>query len=435
VTPAAGSGRASTTGHEKAEGEAGARAPAEPVDQIYIDRLAGELRFRQDSGGWWLGPCHACEADSLILTLTGFTCSACGESGIPLDLEGLLEERRNGGAPGTDGERRSKLYSLISDVDAEKLPAPAWGIDGIYPHGGLVVVFAPRGIGKTFLVLGFAFAHGARLPWLGREAVGGPVVYIMAEGRGGLGMRVRAQKEHLGIQGAADVHFITTAVPMLNAREVDRLVDTIRTLEEPPAAIVWDTLSRTFVGGDENSSKDMATYVAAIDRVKDAVGGTAIIQHHTGHGSTERERGSSVLGGAADAIVKLHAKDGTLELACEKQKDAAEFGAIPLKLHKIEAAGSCVLKLHEEAWSNRDFLSRSEHEALRSLHESFLADGASATTWLKASAMVESSFYKARTSLVRRHLVDQRGEGRGARYVITEDGVRMLKLYHSTVTP
>ena len=226
---------------------------------------------------------------------------------------------------------------------------------------------------------------------------------------------MRAQKEQLDFQGEAGVYFITTAVPMLDNGEVDRLIDTIQTLAVPPATVNWDTLSRTFVGGDENSSKDMALYVAAIDKVKEACGGAAIIQHHSGHGSAERERGSSVLGGAADTIVALREKDDALELACEKQKDSGEFDPILLKRHQY--GESCVLKLHNPAWNDGGFLRPIERNALQALHESFLEDGASASAWRTASEMPDSSFYKARTSLVRRRLVRGRGgsgEGEGA---------------------
>src|SRR5262249_6661331 len=157
------------------------------------------------------------------------------------------------------------------------------------------------------------------------------------------------------------------------------------TFASPPVAIVWDTLSRTMIGGDENSSRDMATYVAAVDRVKETFGCTAIVQHHSGHNSADRERGSSVLGGAADTIIALRERDGLLTLECEKQKDASEFAPIPLQLQKMESSGSCVFKLYDRAWSNEGALTQVERKALRVLYESFLAEGASATTWLKAS--------------------------------------------------
>jgi hypothetical protein len=64
--------------------------------------------------------------------------------------------------------------------------------------------------------------HGQE--WNDRPAKHGAVVYILAEGSGGLGVRVRAQKEALGIAGHADVHFITQAVPTLDHAEVSRLI-------------------------------------------------------------------------------------------------------------------------------------------------------------------------------------------------------------------
>jgi RecA-family ATPase len=225
--------------------------------------------------------------------------------------ENLIHELARKAAP----EEPTRLYTLINDAEAEDQPPAPDGIEGTYPHGGLVVVFGPRGAGKTFLALGWSFCHATGLPWLGHAVHRGPVPYVMAEGRGGLGIRVRAQKRHLGVTGAVGVHFLTTAVPMLNPANVSRLLATIDTLDEPPAAIVYDTLSRTFAGGDENSSRDMAEYVAHVDRVREATGATAIVVHHSGHNSMDRERGSSVLGGAADTIIALRNRDGLLELA------------------------------------------------------------------------------------------------------------------------
>ena len=48
--------------------------------------------------------------------------------------------------------------------------------------------------------------------------------------------------------------------------------------------------------------------------------------------------------------------------------------------------------------------------------------GANAGDWLAASEMPESSFHKARGSLVGRHLVARKGEGRGVMYAVTLEG-------------
>jgi hypothetical protein len=320
-------------------------------------------------------------------------------------------------------EPARRLYTLISDVEAETLPPPIWSIDGIYPENAFVVVFGQRGKGKTFLALGWAFSHGTGLPWLERTVTKGPVIYVLAEGRGGLGKRVRAQKQHLRLEGPADVHFITTAVPMLNIAEVDRLICTIETLGTPPSAIVWDTLSRTFIGGDENSSKDMASYVAAIDRVKETVGGTAIVQHHTGHSTTDRERGSSVLGGAADTICALRDEDG-LQLTCEKQKDAQEFTPIPLSLYVMQEAGSCVLK---HGGTYVELVPPWARSGLARFHDMFGENWASSSDWKESSEVKPSTFNRMRNLLTLRHLVARMEVGRSVRYRITEEGLRMLR--------
>ena len=127
------------------------------------------------------------------------------------------------------------------------------------------------------------------------------------------------------------------------------------------------------------------------------------------------------------------AQAGRAKSLDEDWQDAAEFD--PLLLNLRPAAESRVILLHDPAWSNAGFLTQVEREALRSLHESFLDDGASATAWKGASGMADSSFYKARTSLVLRHLVDRQGKGKGARYTMKEEGLRLLSLHSSTVTP
>lgn len=328
------------------------------------------------------------------------------------------------------------VFDLINDVEAERLPDVRWGMENTYPHGGLVLFYGPRGSGKSFAALGWAFSHGTGMPWLDRAVLRGPVVYVMAEGRGGIGPRVRAQKRHLGIEGPAGVHFLTAAVPLLNTREVGRLIATCETLSDPPVALVFDTLSRSFAGGDENTAKDMANFVTHLYRIGEALGGpTRIVIHHSGHGSTERERGSSVLGGASDTIIALRPRDGLLELGCDKQRDAPEFDPLLVEILPVEGTNSCVISLHEERGVTDPALSRIERQALRSLHEGFLADGASVTAWLKASGMPDSSFYKARTSLVRREIVEQKGTGRGSRYAATPRGRALLSLHAPPKTP
>src|SRR5438034_1345408 len=79
-----------------------------------------------------------------------------------------------------------------------------------------------------------------------------------------------------------------------------------------------DTLARCFVGGEENSAKDMGLFVAGLDRLRAATGAAVLVVHHTGRESG-RERGSTALSGAVDTlmVIERHPKDGSRWLKCK----------------------------------------------------------------------------------------------------------------------
>lgn len=65
-----------------------------------------------------------------------------------------------------------------------------------------------------------------------------------------------------------------------------------------------DTLSRTMMGGDENSTKDMAAFVSNLDHLRQASGAHVAVIHHCGHEGS-RMRGSNVLAAALDLEVRV----------------------------------------------------------------------------------------------------------------------------------
>jgi large subunit ribosomal protein L18 len=86
--------------------------------------------------------------------------------------------------------------------------------------------------------------------------------------------------------------------------------------------VVFDTFATCFVGGEENSAKEVGEFIAAIKEFQRDVGGAAVlIVHHTGR-SEQTERGSSALRAAADTMLKLVREDGQATLICDKQKDS-----------------------------------------------------------------------------------------------------------------
>ena len=153
--------------------------------------------------------------------------------------------------------------------------------------GGFNVLFGPSGCGKSFLALDWSACIAAGLSWYGQASMQGPVVYISAEGAGGLKRRYAAWKHARGVDSVPGLTFIPEAVNLLDPAQVVRVQDTIDALGEPPAMFVVDTMARSMVGGDENSSKDVGLLIDHIDVLKERYRSAALTVHHTG---TEGER-------------------------------------------------------------------------------------------------------------------------------------------------
>ena len=118
------------------------------------------------------------------------------------------------------------------------------------------------------------------------------------------------------------------AVALTNAADSSTFVREVATLK--PALIVFDTLSRCLAGADENNQKDMSAAVGVCDRLRQQLGCTVLLLHHTTK-EGQTERGSSVLKGAVDTLLRIpDTSDRRSMLTCDKQKDAEPFDSIGL---------------------------------------------------------------------------------------------------------
>jgi len=170
----------------------------------------------------------------------------------------------------------------------------------------------------------------------------GHVVYVAAEGRGGLKARAVAWWQANGRPDMSHAHFLPEAVNLLDARHVAAARSTIATLPQQPVMLVVDTMARSMVGGDENSARDVGLFIAALDDQRIT---STLVVHHTGKDGGS-ERGSTALRGAAD-VMALIERDGlapTIELSCFKApKDGEAWPTMTLRRELVD--DSCVLGL------------------------------------------------------------------------------------------
>lgn len=224
------------------------------------------------------------------------------------------------------GSKRMPLLSL--DQLREHSHSVTWLVKRVIPADSIGMIFGGSGTFKSFIALDFALhvAHG--LTWMGRRTTQGPVIYIAAEGGAGLWGRIVAWHRARGLPWDK-IKDTFKVIP----RAVDLTADSWRVAEAAqsqgitPVLVIIDTLSQTY-SGEENSANEMAAYFREIGERLRALWRCAVaIIHHTGHGSTERPRGSSAIRANLDWMLGVFRdeKEMLATLTCSKQKDGEAF--------------------------------------------------------------------------------------------------------------
>ncbi len=315
-------------------------------------------------------------------------------------------------------------FRLRTDVEVIEMPPPLSLIGDKLHRSSLGVLVGPPGAGKSLLALAWASGVATGTACHGDAVHRGPAVFVAAEGSAGLGIRLRAWKAANKYTGGMDLHFLTEPVYLTEPEEVEHLLQTLDTLPEPPALIVFDTLARCLLG-DENSTRDMSAFIAGADRVRTATGAAVLILHHMNAGG-ERERGNTALRGACDTMFFLRATGDTVTLTCEKQKDLAPFDRVNLRLQTVEESAVLVTAKGGLAVTS-DSLAEMPLATLALLQSYFLEDGATATQWKKAASRVAPrTFYLYLKLLVGRGYVQEPAEKRGGLYTLTVKGKGLL---------
>lgn len=310
-----------------------------------------------------------------------------------------------------------QLHAKILHGDAiEHLPPRQPLVAGWLNLDSLAVLFGRPGTGKSFVALDFGEHVATGSWWYGHEVTPGDVLYVAAEGAAGMGPRQAAWRAHNRLyQPSERMHWLPRAVNLLDPVEAQALAYVASDLNA--SFVVIDTLARSMPGGDENSSRDMGTVIAAADTIRTHTGACVLLVHHSGKDSTQGARGHSSLLGAVDTELEVKAGgDGIVTLANTKQKDGPEQP--PFRLVLVAAADSVAVARYTGHTPDQALGAKAQ-AALDALAAMDVPGGVTATQWQKVSlqnGVPESTFYVQRRTLLEANLVQQRGEGREARY-------------------
>jgi hypothetical protein len=236
-------------------------------------------------------------------------------------------------------EDKPDVFETYSLDYLKNMPPVEWLVDGLLTAHGFAVLYGAPGIGKSFMSIDIALSVAYGMTWHDKVTKQGAVLYIAAEGVGGLGKRVKAWQAHYDTHGVTDFHVLPMAVKILEAPDLEKLLRTIDNFGVQFSMIVIDTVARTLAstGSDENDATAMGQFGEMCGVIQRHAGCAVLAVHHSGKDAARGMRGSSSLLGLSDTVLELTASEALLTLKVQKQKDAepaqdATYELTPIQL-------------------------------------------------------------------------------------------------------
>jgi phage/plasmid primase-like uncharacterized protein len=237
--------------------------------------------------------------------------------------------------------KRQNLFVSVHDLMANTTRAD-WVIKNLLERGSNTLLFGESGACKSLIAMDWAFCIGNGIPWHGHKTKKGTVVVIAGEGHRGLAMRMQALKQKYNMN-PDNIYFSTKSVNLLDTDAVMRVASILDGLglDEPPCAIFIDTMHRN-MHGDENSSEDMAIFLANMELLAKKYNAAISPVHHSGHGDKGRARGSSAIKAGMDAEFCMTKKSKMeVTLSCTKSKDFSAGSNMDFRIKVVDLDGDC----------------------------------------------------------------------------------------------
>jgi hypothetical protein len=249
--------------------------------------------------------------------------------------------KEGGSSESGQTDKRGLFYADAAGASAVALTHSAEPlILGLIDCGTLSVVYGKPGSGKSFYELDKDYHIAAGKPYNGQRVKQGAVIYIAAEGGGGIYKRFAALQLKYGDLSGVPLYVIPCPVNLLRAdADLPKLVAMVKEIETkcgyPARKITCDTLSRALAGGDESSSTDMGAFVRNCDRLREQTKAHLAVIHHTGKDVTRGARGWSGLLGAVDTEIEVTKSGGNHEAKVTKQRDDDDQTRSVFRLRRV----------------------------------------------------------------------------------------------------
>jgi hypothetical protein len=226
-------------------------------------------------------------------------------------------------------------FSLVHISELE-LKCGEWTIKDFFEVDSLALIYGDSETLKSFGAIDMCACCASGKDFHGKKVKQGPAIYICGEGQNGIKRRLTAWSIHYDINLNQFPFYVSLVPAALCAQEetqyvIDR-INEVAIEHGAPALVVLDTVARNFGPGDENSTKDMSTFIKSADAIRAAHGSTVLLVHHTGHNDKSRARGAIALRCALDAEYRFSRdKQDIIRCECTKMKDFEPIEPVAFK--------------------------------------------------------------------------------------------------------
>lgn len=252
----------------------------------------------------------------------------------PAGLSSEKPKKPNGSPPAQDATKFPVTWVQDARLKLDSRPI----VKGMIEQGAFIVIYGPSGSGKSFFTADLAQHIATGQPWRGRKVWKGLVVYIASEAGTSILKRFVGWRDNRMGESSERIPLaiLTRGPDLMNNVQVALLCDQLAQLQEeaglPLVFVVFDTLSRSMPGADENSTEDMSMAVNVADHIRQRFDAASAYVHHTGKDSTKGPRGAYALYAAADLVLLVQDKVASVE----KVRDGLMTDKFPFTLETVE---------------------------------------------------------------------------------------------------
>jgi AAA domain len=236
--------------------------------------------------------------------------------------------------------KRDFLIERLADIQPSS--EISWRVKGLIPAEGLVFIYGPPSVGKSFCAIHLALSIVAGLDFADCKTLPAPAIYVAAEAGSGARRRIYAAKQALKLPENLPLGLVAVA-PNLGRSDGDAealikaIKEQLNDIDLTGAIIVLDTVARVTPGMEENSAKDVGIFISNADKIAKEFGGVVIGVHHPGKVFENGLRGSSSLLAAAETVIGIQRDESGIRTAIvQKQKDGEDSQSFTFALDVVD---------------------------------------------------------------------------------------------------